>query len=82
MLCNYNVLTTGFDAPATRAVIVARPTFSPSLYQQMIGRGLRGPKNGGKDMCLLVTVRDNFVNYGEELAFHHFEYLWKRDGEG
>src|SRR5690606_5990529 len=29
VLTNYGVLTTGFDAPAVRAIIVARPTFSP-----------------------------------------------------
>ena len=40
---NYNVLTQGFDAPAVEAIFVARPTYSPNLYQQMIGRGLRGP---------------------------------------
>lgn len=48
VLTNYDVLAQGFDAPAVRAVYVARPTFSPNRYQQMIGRGLRGPRNGGK----------------------------------
>jgi superfamily II DNA or RNA helicase len=78
VLTNYNVLTAGFDAPAVRALYVARPTFSPVLYQQMIGRGLRGPKNGGKDRCLVVNVKDNFLQYGEDLAFRGFEYLWSR----
>jgi superfamily II DNA or RNA helicase len=60
-------------------VYVARPTYSPNLYQQMIGRGLRGPLNGGKEKCLIVNVRDNIAQYGEALAFTKFEYLW-RDG--
>ncbi|MFJ1585949.1 DEAD/DEAH box helicase [Streptomyces sp. NPDC088197] len=77
VITNYNVLTQGFDAPATRAVVVARPTYSPNVYQQMIGRGLRGPKNGGKDTCLILNVRDNITNYGEKLAFTEFEYLWE-----
>ena len=76
VLTNFGVLTAGFDAPAIRAVYVARPVFSPGLYQQMIGRGLRGPLNGGKDRCLIVNVNDNFVQYGEGLAFTKFEYLW------
>ncbi|MFF3122382.1 DEAD/DEAH box helicase [Streptomyces sp. NPDC057908] len=76
VLTNYGVLTQGFDAPATRAVVVARPTYSPNIYQQMIGRGLRGPKNGGKESCLILNVRDNITNYGEALAFTEFEYLW------
>ena len=76
VLTNYGVLTQGFDAPATRVVVVARPTYSPNIYQQMIGRGLRGPKNGGKESCLILNVRDNITNYGEKLAFTEFEYLW------
>ncbi|WP_336724696.1 sacsin N-terminal ATP-binding-like domain-containing protein [Cellulosimicrobium cellulans] len=78
VLTNYNVLTQGFDAPQVRAVYVARPTFSPNVYQQMIGRGLRGPKNGGSDEVLIVNVRDNFEKYGDMLAFNEFEYLWTR----
>jgi superfamily II DNA or RNA helicase len=76
VLTNFNVLTAGFDAPSVRCVIVARPTYSPGLYQQMIGRGLRGPLNGGKEICLIVNVRDNIAQYGGELAFRQFEYLW------
>jgi len=76
VLTNYQVLTQGFDAPRVRAVYVTRPTFSPNLYQQMIGRGLRGPLNGGSDECLIVNVEDNLSAYGDRLAFRHFEYLW------
>ncbi|WP_131810931.1 DEAD/DEAH box helicase [Mycolicibacterium monacense] len=59
VLCNYGVLTTGFDAPKVRCVVVARPTASPILYEQMIGRGMRGPTFGGTDRCLLIDVEDN-----------------------
>ena len=79
VLTNYGVLTEGFDAPAVSAVYVARPTFSPNLYQQMIGRGLRGPLNGGKEMCLIVNVEDNLAEYGENLAFEAFDHLWSND---
>jgi len=76
VLTNYAVLTQGFDAPAVRALYVTRPTFSPNLYQQMIGRGLRGPLNGGKEECLIVNIADNFLQFGEKLAFYEFEHLW------
>lgn len=75
-LTNFGVLTQGFDAPSVRALYIARPTYSPNLYQQMVGRGLRGPKNGGKERCLVVDVADNVVLHGHELAFRDFEYLW------
>ncbi|MFG2950456.1 DEAD/DEAH box helicase [Streptomyces adustus] len=78
VITNYGVLTQGFDAPATQAVVIARPVYSPNSYQQMIGRGLRGPRNGGKDTCLILDVRDNIVNYDASLAFTEFEYLWTK----
>ncbi|MFD5187365.1 DEAD/DEAH box helicase [Streptomyces sp. NPDC058357] len=77
VLTNYGVLTQGFDAPATRAVVITRPTYSPNVYQQMIGRGLRGPGNGGKETCLILNVRDNITNYDKALAFTQFEHLWR-----
>jgi superfamily II DNA or RNA helicase len=77
VLTNYGVLTQGFDAPAVRAVYVCRPTFSPNVYQQMVGRGLRGPKNGGAEEVLIVDVEDNLNVFGERLAFREFERLWR-----
>lgn len=78
VLTNYGVLTQGFDAPATRAVVVARPVYSTNVYQQMIGRGLRGPRNGGKESCLILNISDNISNFDTDLAFNEFEHLWSR----
>lgn len=79
VITNYNVLTQGFDAPAVKAVYVTRPTFSANVYQQMIGRGLRGPLNGGSEEVLIVNVEDNFQQFGDQLAFLEFEHLWNPD---
>jgi superfamily II DNA or RNA helicase len=78
VLTNYGVFQEGFDAPMVRAVYVARPTYSPNVYQQMIGRGLRGPLNGGSEECLIVNVEDNILNFGEALAFRAWENVWAR----
>jgi superfamily II DNA or RNA helicase len=51
VLANYQVLATGFDAPKTATIVISRPVFSPVRYMQMVGRGLRGPKNGGTETC-------------------------------
>ena len=75
-LVNYNVFGEGFDAPKTRAIIVARPVYSPNLYFQMIGRGLRGPKNGGDERCLVLNVQDNIENFQRVLAFSDLDWLW------
>jgi superfamily II DNA or RNA helicase len=69
VLTNFGVLTTGFDAPKVEAVYVTRPTFSPSLYLQMIGRGLRGPLHGGTAECLIVTVEDNLRAFSIDAIF-------------
>ena len=75
-LVNYGVFREGFDAPKTRAVIVARPVYSPNLYFQMIGRGLRGVRNGGNQRCLILNVEDNILNYEGRLAFSELDWLW------
>ena len=75
-LVNYGIFREGFDAPKTRAIVVARPVYSPNLYFQMIGRGLRGVKNGGNDQCLILNVRDNIENFERKLAFSDLDWLW------
>ena len=75
-LVNYGVFREGFDAPKTRAIIVARPVFSPNLYFQMIGRGLRGPLNGGDERCVILNVQDNIKNFDRKLAFSELDWLW------
>ena len=76
VLVNYGVFREGFDAPKTRAILVARPVYSPNLYFQMIGRGLRGPKNGGSERCLVINVQDNIDNFDKQLAFADLDWLW------
>jgi len=51
---NMAVLTEGFDAPSTDAILLARPTRSQTLFTQIVGRGLR-PYDGKQD-CLLVDM--------------------------
>ena len=51
-LDNVSVLTTGFDAPHVDVIAILRPTESASLYQQIIGRGLR--LSPGKQDCLVL----------------------------
>jgi len=78
VLCNYEVLSTGFDAPKVDCVFLARPTASVVLYSQMIGRGLRGPAIGGKENCLIVNVKDNFINLPSiEKMYKVFEDYWR-----
>ena len=56
-LVNVSVLTTGFDAPHVDLIAMLRPTESVSLYQQIIGRGLR--LSADKKDCLIVDYAGN-----------------------
>lgn len=61
-LCNVNVLTTGFDAPHIDCVALVRPTMSPGLYYQMVGRGFR--LHPGKQNCLVLDFGGNVMRHG------------------
>ncbi|MGJ7460390.1 DEAD/DEAH box helicase family protein [Halomonas sp. MA07-2] len=56
-LVNVAVLTTGFDAPHVDLIAILRPTESVSLYQQIVGRGLR--LSPGKGDCLILDYAGN-----------------------
>ena len=78
VLCNYGVLTTGFDAPQTSVAVITRPTKSLVLYSQMIGRAMRGPKANGNKKAEIYTVIDRnlpgFRNIVE--SFNNWEDVW------
>lgn len=77
ILINYEVLTTGFDSTNIRCVFITRPTNSIVLYSQMLGRGLRGPRMGGNENCLLIDIEDNLERYTDEAAaFSYFDNYW------
>ena len=52
VLCNSMLLTEGWDCPSVDCIVVLRPTKVRSLYQQMVGRGMR--LHPGKDHLLLL----------------------------
>lgn len=54
ILCNVGLFTEGTDLPSIACVILGRPTSSASLYQQMVGRGLR--LHPGKRDCVVLDV--------------------------
>jgi len=61
-LVNVNVLTTGFDAPNIDCVALLRPTMSPGLYYQMVGRGFR--LDPSKTDCLVLDFGGNILRHG------------------
>lgn len=55
-IASVTMVAEGYDYPAIDAIVAMRPTRSPVLYAQLIGRGLR--LFPGKENCL-------FLDYGE-----------------
>ncbi|MEW5849346.1 MAG: DEAD/DEAH box helicase [Myxococcota bacterium] len=60
-LVNVSVLTTGFDAPHVDVIALLRPTESVSLFQQIVGRGLR--QSPGKSDCIIL----DYTGQGHDL---------------
>jgi len=59
---NVNVLTTGFNHPGIDLIAVLRPTQSPVLHVQILGRGSR--VSPGKDNCLVLDFAGNVSRLG------------------
>jgi DNA repair protein RadD len=77
-LANVNVLTTGFDAPGIDCIAMLRPTLSPGLYYQMVGRGFRLAP--GKTDCLVLDFGGNVLRHGPVDALR-IEEPGRGDGE-
>jgi superfamily II DNA or RNA helicase len=61
VIVNCMILTVGFDHPPIDCLILARPTKSRILYEQILGRGLRLFNN--KENCLIIDVQDIIRNH-------------------
>ncbi|CAJ1581859.1 DEAD/DEAH box helicase [[Mycobacterium] wendilense] len=81
VLTNYAVLSQGFDAPKTDAVYITRPTSSEVRYQQMVGRGLRGPKNGGTEEVLIVNMLDNLIEFADSIVYQSLKDITEAERE-
>jgi len=75
-LFNFGVLTTGFDAPKTNYIVICRPTTSVILYEQIVGRGMRGPKFRGTPDCTVIDFSDNILRMGVQMAYSRFSEEW------
>lgn len=58
VMVNVGMLTTGFDDPKIRTIVLARLTLSKNLFWQMIGRGTRGVLvKGTSDVFVIDPIR-------------------------
>jgi len=62
--CNVSVLTTGTDIPRLDTIALLRPTNSPGLLVQMVGRGFRLSPETGKRECVVLDYGRNIERHG------------------
>jgi DNA repair protein RadD len=62
VLTSCDLISEGLDVPAVGAVILLRPTKSPGLYMQQVGRGMRTAP--GKDSLLVLDNVGNIRRHG------------------
>jgi DNA repair protein RadD len=63
ILTNVGVLTEGWDSPHVDLILMCRPTKSPGLYVQMVGRGTR--IHPGKEDLLILDLSSNIHAHGD-----------------
>jgi len=82
VLINLEILSTGIDIPALNRLIVTRPVKSAILYSQMVGRALRGHKNGGNKYNTIVNVLDNLDYFPDiSLLYNSFSAAWDKTND-
>jgi superfamily II DNA or RNA helicase len=85
VISNCMVLTEGFDSPKVSCIVIARPTRSAGLYQQMVGRGLRpdpAQSREGQDCLILDVVGASAVHGLASLVDLSDREIRLQDGQG
>lgn len=77
VLCNFNIVSEGFDVPAIEAVILAKRSKSLSWYLQSIGRALRTDPNGKKKYGYVLDCASAYLDHG----FAGIAYQWTLDAD-
>jgi len=76
-IINVELLSTGIDIPALKAVALLCQIGSPVTYEQIIGRASRGPKIGGSDEALILDGFDHLKQHGDVSSYSRFlSYEW------
>lgn len=79
ILLNLDILSTGIDLPNIEKVIIAKPIRSANLISQILGRALRGPKNGGNASNTIINIKDNLINFpGASFLYNYYQNDWEK----
>ena len=59
VLVNYGILSTGIDLPRVDELFILRKFGNLTTAMQVVGRALRGKKNGGNERNKIISVKSN-----------------------
>lgn len=59
VLVNHQILSTGIDVPGMNSIMILSDINSPTLALQVLGRAMRGPKNGGNENNTIYLTPSN-----------------------
>lgn len=79
VLTSVSILTTGFDEPSVKTIVLNRATTSITLYQQMIGRGSRRLKS--KQDFNIIDLGNNVQRFGAWEEPVDWKYVFDKPGE-
>jgi len=65
VIINHQILSTGIDVPGMNSIMILSKIESPSLALQIIGRAMRGVKNGGNKSNTIYLTQDNYKKLQE-----------------
>ena len=79
VLLNARLLTTGFDYPALTDVVLTTPIKSPILWEQIVGRVIRGPLTGGSlEGSYIWEMDDHLSMHQKIMASERYRYLYRK----
>jgi len=80
ILISVNMYLMGIDIPQIKTLFIARPTLSPIVYIQMVGRGRRGPAFGGTSEINVVDFTAQVKSLTKLKAMHYSLFKNIEDG--
>lgn len=79
VLTNQRLLATGYDCPAITDLVLIGKIGSPILFEQVIGRGARGPLTGGSRVTRIWQFDDHLKIHGLPNSYYRYvDFDWKK----
>jgi len=77
-IVNQRLLATGYDCPGVTDLILLAKIGSPILFEQIVGRGARGPRIGGSATAVIWDFDDHLSTHGLPKSYYRYQdFDWR-----